>query len=178
MLKQMDGVRAGRCFDGDTGIEAPGGETLVFPCVQRWGQFLSAGDGVHAPHGSLFFHIPAHVVRAIAKTGIDQHAYMCLTVGNVNEEGSVNSTETKSHRPLSEWVQHPIISVPCTDKENIIEWVFVPYIVEESLQDEEPNKLADGNSSIVEEHNVAIRGDDSHESSCTTTETCPGEMAI
>lgn len=131
MLKQMDGVRSGRCFDGDTGNEYPGGETLVFPCVHRWGQFLSVGDGTVAPKGSLFFHIPAHIIRMLSKTGRDQHAYMCLSVGSLAEE-EPDPVEVKSERPLSEWVDHPVISIPCTDRENVIEWVFVPYILEDT----------------------------------------------
>jgi hypothetical protein len=166
MLKQMDGVRAGRCFDGDTGDEYTGGETLVFPCVQRWGQFLSAGDDIHAPRGSLFFHIPAHVIRAIAKNGVQQHAYMCLTVGNVDNEGNVDPAEKKSQRPLSQWVEHPIISVPCTDNENIIEWVFVPYIVEQF----EESSIATGNSGTEEDGMGENVLDD-------TAQTCQGDLS-
>ena len=130
MLKQMDGIRAGRCFDGDTGNDFPGGETLVFPCVHRWGQFLSVGDGSVAPKGSLFFHIPAYIIRMLARNGREQHDYMCLSVGAVSE-GESDPVERKSSRPLSEWVDHPIVSIPCTDIENVIEWVFVPYIVDD-----------------------------------------------
>ena len=156
MLKQMDGIRAGRCFDGDTGDLYPGGETLVFPCVHRWGQFLSVGDGSVAPAGSLFFHIPAHIIQKLSRAGREQHAYMCLSVGELeeDEEESLHPIELKSNRPMSEWVDHQIISVPCTDTENTIEWVFVPYISDDdsdAATDEVGNLTVDDKKVQVED---------------------------
>ena len=136
MLKQMDGIRAGRCFDGDTGSDFPGGETLVFPCVHRWGQFLSVGDGSMAPKGSLFFHIPAHIIQMLARDGREQHDYMCLSVGTL-KSGESDPIEVKSSRPIADWEDHSVISIPCTDEENVIEWVFVPYILEDVEDTEE-----------------------------------------
>lgn len=135
MLKQMDGIRAGRCFDGDTGNEFPEGETLVFPCVHRWGQFLSVGDGSVAPKGSLFFHIPAHVIRMLARDGREQYDSMCLSVGTV-KEGETGLVEKKSSRPIADWVDHAVVSIPCTETENVIEWAFVPYIVDDIMNAE------------------------------------------
>ena len=44
MLKQMDGMRAGRCFDGQADSLQPGGETQVFPCWgEKWFQFVAFG---------------------------------------------------------------------------------------------------------------------------------------
>lgn len=88
-MKQMDGERQGRCFDGDSGEEQPGGEAHVFPCVSRWSQFLSVGDGRLAPRGSLYFSIPSHLVRQYHKKGHDHVPYMCLGVygrGDSDEE--------------------------------------------------------------------------------------------
>lgn len=174
MLKQLDGVRAGRCFDGDTGYDQPGGETLIFPCVHRWGQFLSFGDGRLAPHGSMFFSIPNHIVRMIARLGHEQHPNMCLGVagrsGNDEERwdnyqeqeeeaaaaasGVVtdkvkkkvkdypNSTQSAIYNasaPLSHWQGEQIVSTRCTNNGAIVEWVFVPYIVEENTTHLEDN---------------------------------------
>ena len=147
MLKQMDGVRAGRCFDGDTNPDSPGGETLVFPCVHRWGQFLSIGDGLFAPRGSLFFHIPDHIIRKLSKTGQGLEAYMCLSVGEVDDEGMLILTEEKPLQPLSDWVDRQIVSIPCSHKERVIEWVFVPYI----LEDNSEVLTVDANTTCVED---------------------------
>lgn len=144
MLKQMDGIRAGRCFDGDTGSEFVGGEAFVFPCVQRFGQFLSVGDGSVAPAGSLFFHIPAHLVRMLSKDGEEQHAFMCLSVGKLDDYGEIS--ELKSKRPYSEWTDQRVVSIPCTDEKNVIEWVFVPYIVEEGDDSTEEESRANSTS--------------------------------
>jgi hypothetical protein len=38
MLKQMDGIRAGRCYDGHADSLQPGGPVQVFPCVHQWYQ--------------------------------------------------------------------------------------------------------------------------------------------
>jgi hypothetical protein len=137
MLKQADGIRSGRCFDGDTGKDFPGGETLVYPCVHRWGQFLSVGDGNGAPKGSLFFHIPGHIVRMVKKLGREQHAYMCLSVGEISGDDRKSAEDNSGpvvaqpRRPLSQWKGRPVISIPCADRENVIEWAFVPYILDD-----------------------------------------------
>jgi hypothetical protein len=80
MLKQMDGLRAGRCFDGDSEDTQPGGLTQVYPCVHRWYQFLSFGDGTSTPEGSMYTTVPTHIVRQIKNLGHEQHTHMCLGV--------------------------------------------------------------------------------------------------
>lgn len=81
MLQQMDGARAGRCYDSGSASFQPGGETQVYPCVREWFQFVSFGNGHnHAPVGSLFSTIPKHIVNQINVLGHDQIPYMCLGV--------------------------------------------------------------------------------------------------
>jgi hypothetical protein len=146
MLKMMEGIRAGRCFDGDSGNSQPGGEVQVFPCVHRWVQFLSVGDGRLAPKGSLFFTIPLHIVRQIHRMGHEQSPHMCLGVwgrGNKDEvdwkdESQAFSQERKENpvdgwKPLSEWEGEELFSTQCSNVGAVVEWIFVPFIVEDNL---------------------------------------------
>ena len=85
----MDGLRAGRCLSGESMDPQPGGPVFVFPCMQRWYQFLSFGNGEDAPAGSIHTTVPAHTRRRIEETGREQEAYMCLGVrgrGKLDEE--------------------------------------------------------------------------------------------
>jgi len=150
MLKQMDGVRAGRCFDGDSGTTQPGGEVQVFPCVQRWVQFLSFGDGRLAPKGSMFFSIPSHIVKQIHNMGHEHIPYMCLGVWGRGDKDEVDwdeeeeedskdshdeaqsTDETVEWEDLSEWEDEEIVSTQCTNVGAVVEWLFVPYIVEDA----------------------------------------------
>ena len=165
LLKQVDGERAGRCFDGDSGEEQPGGDTHVFPCVNRWSQFVSVGDGRLAPRGSLFFSIPSHLVRQYHKKGHEHIPYMCFGVfgrGNADEEpwevdqdeyeedggnDGVDAAESRDGRnrpalwegegwaPLVEFLDAEIITTQCSNAGAVIEWVFIPFIEEESASD-------------------------------------------
>lgn len=89
MIYQVDGLRAGRCLDGESLDVQPGGPVHVYPCTKRWHQFLSFGTGKETPKGSLFTTVPLHTRRRIAETGREQEAYMCLGVagrGELDEE--------------------------------------------------------------------------------------------
>lgn len=137
----MDGLRAGRCFDGDSGTDQPGGEVQVFPCMHRWVQFLSVGDGELAPEGSLFFSIPEHIVAQIVNGGHAQIPQMCLGVwgrGVADEVewddplyGEPDPPEPEEWPPLSDYVNEELFSTQCTNKGAVVEWLFVPFIVEE-----------------------------------------------
>ena len=149
-LKQMDGQRSGRCFDAESGKSQPGGRTQVFPCSDKWYQFVSFGDGIHAPVGSMFTKIPSHIVKQIINLGHDQIQFMCLGVfgrGAQDEddwdaaidEPLLNSTQQQSfgaitageYAPLAEWLEQEIITTRCTNIGGVIEWQFVPFIVED-----------------------------------------------
>lgn len=143
MLKQIDGIRAGRCFDGQQDSLQPGGEIQVYPCVQQWFQFVSFGDGEHAPIGSLYSIIPSHVVQQIQNLGHAQSPYMCFGVrgrGTQDEldwadeqnEEKDDANEGGTVLPLSHWKGEQLITTQCSNKDAVIEWVFVPYIVEEA----------------------------------------------
>jgi hypothetical protein len=152
MLQQMDGMRAGRCFDGGSASLQPGGETQVYPCVREWFQFVSFGDGRVAPKGSLYSTIPSHIVKQIRNLGHDQVPYMCLGVYERGDEDELdwNDADYKKLREeragvkldfdpdsvlryevLSDWAAASIITTQCTNTGGVIEWVTVPFIEEE-----------------------------------------------
>lgn len=168
MLKVFDGPRAGRCFDTDSnpGLQ-PGNETLIFPCTDRWFQFLSFGDDRLAPVNSLYATIPTHVIRQIRNHGHPQHyQHMCLGVygrGDHDEEvweeddherdpyqrstSSVEETRNEvlpplndqrmPWKPLTEFSGEQIITTQCTNRGAVIEWIYVPFIVEDDKEGEE-----------------------------------------
>jgi hypothetical protein len=152
MLQQMDGMRAGRCFDGGATSFQPGGPTQVYPCIREWFQFVSFGDGQVAPKGSLYSTIPSHIVKQIRTLGHEQIPYMCLGVYERGNEDELDWDDTDYHavmkergtkradstlamgedwEPLSEWKEASIVTTQCTNAGAVIEWVFVPYISEE-----------------------------------------------
>ena len=156
MLKQMDGLRAGRCFDSDSEGTQPGGPTQVFPCIHRWYQFLSFGDGTFTPEGSMFTTVPSHIVRQIKNLGHEQHRHMCLGVlgrgdhdevdweedGDDNtfvgkiEEGDTTmdgqdeeeDDDDDELEDLAEWVNEEIVTTQCSNMGAIIQWLFIPFI--------------------------------------------------
>jgi len=165
MLQQMDGMRAGRCYDSGSTSFQPGGETQVYPCVREWFQFVSFGDGRIAPSGSLFSTIPRHIVNQIHNLGHEQIPYMCLGVserGNedeldwddedyktMKEERATRSravteaAEEEEWEALSEWQESSIITTQCTNTGAVIEWVFVPFIDDEEEGADEDEEGAD-----------------------------------
>jgi len=168
MIKQMDGLREGRCLDTDSESLQPGGATRVYPCFNRWYQFLSFGDGRLAPRGSIFSTIPSQMVRQIHNLGHEQIPYMCLGVLGRGDQDEVHWDEGEDEggeltvaagpgsrnesfkagewEPLSEWMEQELVTTQCTNVGAVIEWLFVPFIVEEDSpgsSEEEPNKSAD-----------------------------------
>ena len=158
MLQQMDGIRAGRCFDGGSTTFQPGGETQVYPCMREWYQFVSFGDGHFAPVGSLYSTIPFHIVKQIHALGHEHIPYMCLGVfdrGDKDEmdwedeayEKSISNTTYSTSMPpfgyqaepskeleaLSSFKGAGIVTTQCNNIGAVVEWVFVPFIHEEAL---------------------------------------------
>jgi hypothetical protein len=146
-LKQVDGQRSGRCFDSDSGKSQPGGKTQVFPCSDKWYQYLSFGDGTHAPIGSMYTRIPSHIVKQIRNLGHDHVQWMCLGVPGrgINDEtdweavdenfvkvAAESPKDANDLNPLSDWLGNEIVTTQCTNTGAVIEWLFVPFIVEDS----------------------------------------------
>ena len=151
MLKQVDGLRAGRCMDGDFGNTKPGGKAHVFPCVQRWHQFWSVGNGTLAPSGSLHVTIPSHIVRTIEKGDKKQESHLCLGLcgrGGTDEDWPAEiSGKTQEEKddmmpirtrypddslvPLKKWKGKHLVTIPCSNVDSVVEFLYVPFIVED-----------------------------------------------
>jgi hypothetical protein len=159
MMKQMDGLRAGRCIDGDFGNTKPGGKAHVFPCVQRWHQFFSVGNGTLAPKGSLHVTIPLHIVRNLAEnSNHTQDAHLCLGVygrGDQEEIELLNDNDPNKDEemmpvrarypdgtlvPLKKWQGKQLVTTRCSNTDAVIEWLYVPYILEDVPDADEPTE--------------------------------------
>jgi hypothetical protein len=173
----MDGIRAGRCVDIDSRTVQPGGAAQVFPCVNKWFQFVSFGDGNAAPKGSVYSTIPSHIVKQIHNLGHDHISHMCLGVYGrglkdevewSDEERSENNTGGENRttdgdqvgwKPLSAFHNQNIITTQCSNEGAVIQWLFVPFVVEEAPTDEESQHR----DALLEEHSrlesVADRND-------------------
>jgi len=160
LLKQVDGLRKGRCTDIETERLKPGGPVHVFPCVHRWNQFVSFGDGEVTPKGSIHSNVPLHIIDRIKSKGRTQHPYMCFAASGRGEDDTddweedakldkadksddesltpdiENFEALKAEHgkpPLKLWSGKQLVSTPCSNTDAVIEWLFVPYIVEDSL---------------------------------------------
>jgi hypothetical protein len=184
MLQQMDGLRAGRCFDGGSTDFQPGGETQVYPCMREWYQFVSFGDGTFAPKGSLYSTIPFHIVKQIQAMGHAHIPYMCLGVFDRGDQDEMNwedeeyektnpnSTKiiqnqssyipkefTKEWEPLSSFKKSGIVTTQCSNLGAVIEWVFVPFI-EEVTNDPSLNSTSPGGEDQSLEDETPLRIND------------------
>lgn len=168
MIRMMDGVRAGRCLDGESLDTQPGGLVHVYPCTKRWHQFFSFGNGVEVPKGAIHTTVPLHTRKRIAETGREQTAYMCLGVagrgdldeedwlgerGEAEEDEESDDDEEESDdevgdedeftqeeeddglSPLVNWENEHLIATSCSNAGAVIEWILVPFIVEEDPND-------------------------------------------
>jgi len=157
LLKQVDGLRKGRCTDIESERLKPGGPIHVFPCVHRWNQFVSFGDGEVTPKGSIHANVPLHIIDRIKSKGRTQDPYMCFSVSGrgesdlddweedakierhatddeetlVPDEEDVDAADVIDGKlPLQLWAGKQLVSTPCSNADAVIEWVYVPYIIE------------------------------------------------
>ena len=171
MLQQMDGVRAGRCYDGGSTTLQPGGETQIYPCMREWYQFVSFGDGHFAPVGAMYSTVPFHIVKQIHALGHDHIPYMCLGVlergdkdemdweDEAYEKSILNLTShtSKPHirhqeepseefEPLSSFNGVGVVTTQCNNIGAVIEWVFVPFIHDDDEEKDETSAAANGST--------------------------------
>eukprot|EP00521_Asterionellopsis_glacialis_P007979 CAMPEP_0195281832 /NCGR_PEP_ID=MMETSP0707-20130614/976_1 /TAXON_ID=33640 /ORGANISM="Asterionellopsis glacialis, Strain CCMP134" /LENGTH=357 /DNA_ID=CAMNT_0040340755 /DNA_START=182 /DNA_END=1255 /DNA_ORIENTATION=- len=170
MLKQMDGIRHGRCLDGESESTDHGGNIQVFPCVRNWNQFISFSNGTLAPLGSIHLTIPTYMMKMLELKGKKQEATLCLGVkcrgiyDNCNEtkttsndgdrappEDSKNTDESENETdeenagkygmaPLKNWVGEQIVTTSCSNVGAVLEFVFVPYIEEDDAEEEDEDQ--------------------------------------
>lgn len=77
-IKQLGGLRSGRCLDTHSQRVEPGGQLQVFPCVKKWQQMFGFGDDLIAPKGSIYTSIPTNVFQTILHKGKDQAQHLCI----------------------------------------------------------------------------------------------------
>ena len=165
MIKIGDGARAGRCLDVESEHTRPGGLLNVYPCYTRWHQLFSFGNGTIAPRGSIHASLPLHMVRQLESKETEVHGHLCLGVkgrGDMDEstwkeeedeeEGKKDEEEEeKGLRPwerpdadvypsgkksLQLWSGEQLQTTPCSNEGSVIEFYYVPFIIE-SYEDQE-----------------------------------------
>jgi hypothetical protein len=241
----MDGIRAGRCLDGESMDNQPGGPVHVHPCTKRWNQFLSFGNGRDVPAGTIHTTVPLHTRNRIAETGREQEKYMCFGVARrgeldeddwfgerkefmesyedidddeewplatnppdcesegdgppMAEEGDaeVAGEDEESRKLLQEaedeegldvegledefptllhWMGKQLMATRCSNRGAVIEWVLVPFIVEEATGDgkgavDSTNSTREQNEVNASSHELQFANED--EASSTRVENDP-----
>jgi hypothetical protein len=114
------------------------------------------GDGTVAPLGSIHGSIPKNVLTTILHKGKDQASHLCLgTSGRGGKrympwEEDVNKVDLNNNKdfvplpdelrpfleqgilpPIILWKNKSLVTIPCSDSDAVIEFVFVPFIIED-----------------------------------------------
>jgi hypothetical protein len=145
MITQLDGIRAGRCLDAESGLqEIPGGVTQVYPCAKRWHQFFSFGNGAgDIPKNAIHTSIPRHAVHRLRNLGhVDMEYYLCLGVrgrGEKDEKDWISEDEDEmllpadvKNKSLHQWRDMQVVGTACSNGGAVLEWIYVPFIVEDT----------------------------------------------
>lgn len=173
LLKLGDGARAGRCLDVESERTLPGGRLNVFPCSTKWHQVFAFGNGTLAPRGGIHATVPPHIVKQHEHKKEPVSPHLCFGVqgrGDANETLWEKPTEKKEETDAEEeeldpwevpdapvgqngrkllhlWNGQQMRTTPCSNEGAVIEFFFVPFIVEEA---EEENSAVDASSSSTE----------------------------
>lgn len=148
MIKQYNGERAGRCLDIEGERIESGGQIQVYPCHNKWHQMFGFGNGSLTPMGSVFNSIPTHLVHKRRNSGHNQESKTCLGVlrrdkrssswsGHLLDRDEFIPKHLKRYEkfemvpPLKLWKNKQILTVPCSDADAVIDFLFVPFIREE-----------------------------------------------
>ena len=161
MLKQFGGLRHGRCLDVESERIEPGGQLQVYPCSNKWHQTFSFGNGTLASIGAVHATVPRHIVNAIRKRGKTQASQLCLGVlcrsalkpdvwdedlrqgldylksADFVPKKAMHCRHSGLTLPLHLWKFKNVVTVPCTDTGNVIDFIVVPFIREDSEDDQE-----------------------------------------
>jgi len=194
MLKIGDGARAGRCLDVDSERNQPGGLMHIYPCVTKWHQLFSFGNGTIAPRGAIHASLPLHIVRQLENKKKNVTAQLCLGVkgrgdadeSSWDEDKGKNEEEEKEDNQDAEVGPHPweqpdadlypngrkslqlwsgqqIQTTPCSNSGAVIEWYYVPFIIEDYGDEEGMISDADASSSEKSSGNSATMSETDEE---------------
>ncbi len=151
-IKIGDSPRRGRCLDVESERTQPGGYLNVYPCSSKWHQLFSFGNGTIAPRGAIHASLPLHMARQLEKKEKVVHQHLCLGVfgrGDTDESSWVEDEDEDENEPWDPWefedaVRYPngrkslqlwrgqqLQTTPCSNVGGVIEWYYVPFIVEE-----------------------------------------------
>ena len=181
LLKLGDGARAGRCLDVESTKTLPGGLMNVYPCSTKWHQIFAFGNGTIAPKGAIHATLPPHIVKQHEHKKEPVSAHLCIGLqgrGDANEtawekpkkETEENTAENKEDDELDPWedpdatigpdgrkLMHlwngqKLRTTPCSNEGAVLEFFFVPFIVEEpevgdSAVDANPSSASESNDS-------------------------------
>jgi len=83
MIKQLGGLRSGRCLDIQGDRVEPGGQMQVYPCLKKWHQMFGFGSEeaeavAVSPTGTVHASLPKNVKRTILHKGKDQAPHLCI----------------------------------------------------------------------------------------------------
>lgn len=93
----------------------------------QWRQLLAFGDGRLAPKGSLFTTITERSLDQYKRKGQEKHPYRCLAMKN-----KANASQDANMTGFVEILTVPCNMDPENSNEQIVEWIFVPFILDES----------------------------------------------
>ena len=168
LLKLGDGARAGRCLDVESTKTLPGGLLNVFPCSTKWHQIFAFGNGTIAPRGGIHATLPPHIVKQHEHKKEPVSAHLCIGVegrGDADEtlwrkpKKETNEIEVEEDDELDPWEEpdaevgsngrkllhlwngQQLRTTPCSNEGAVLEFFFVPFIVEEP----EGDKSSDAN---------------------------------
>lgn len=167
-IKIGDSPRKGRCLDVQSEVTRPGGLLNVYPCSTKWYQLFSFGNGTIAPRGGIHASLPLHMARQQETKEKEVHQHLCLGVvgrGNANESEWTADDESEDWDPweyddverypngrktLQLWSGQQLQTTPCSNEGGVIEWLYVPFIVEK-YDNETTEEMATEKSEEVEE---------------------------
>lgn len=155
MIKQLGGLRDGRCIDIEGERIEPGGQLQVYPCLNKWHQMFGFGDGNISRNATIFGTVPAHIINALKYKGREQEANICFGVvgrGKVEYKPWKEDENTEyyntvdflpkkakklitndgtSRKSLRLWKSKQLVTIPCHDEDAIVDFLFVPFILED-----------------------------------------------
>jgi hypothetical protein len=172
-IKVGDGPRRGRCLDFESEKTRPGAFLNVYPCAYKWYQLFSFGNGTIAPRGGIHASLPSHMARQLQTKNESVYQHLCIGVvgrGNANESAWIEDDESDEWDPweyddverypngrktLQLWKWQHLQSTPCSNEGGVIEWLYVPFIVEK-YDNETTEEIATDISEELEENSEEL----------------------
>lgn len=172
MIKIGDSIRKGRCLDVESERTKPGAFLNIYPCDAKWHQLFSFGNGDSVPSGSIHVSLPPNIAAK------ESNIHLCLGVQGRSESDEEewvrpehdddpdgywpwemdNATDyyENGYKSLKYWDQIQLQTTPCSNEGAVIEFLYVPFIIEEYDNNEGESANNDEAAVIIEE--TAVEG--------------------